>query len=469
VQLVSAGGDTDTLASAAAVYEAILLGANGGSLTHLAEMALVPDFAAVCRGADPAPVLAGLRSRDPGERVDLALSSLTCWQHSILDFLSCMGIDDVQKTSGNTMAITLTEHWVREIDALATREFGELNRDLNHERVTREPIPQRLREAYRVSRLLGEVLPDLQLVAAARILAHRNANYHLANSNRSLTADHLNVIYRMAGGRFPEVDDFFLDSDMGPLSLDRIGVVLDREHVAASLAALRRDPQALDYINLCVPRGFDRAGAVAADADCVLAADRAGKRALARFRADATGGFRVDLPAQAGQSAAFLLVTAAPGQAPTVVELRPVPAPVAVDGRGPRPAPGAPPGLTVRRTSADHRVLLQEVGSGGFVLRGEGVREPVYTGPVNHASISLGAASEDFLMARVEGNAGLSIVSSGEGGPLRLSPDIMKWESLQAASGHFGITGADLRIVRDVEIKINQGAAGKGGRPRGPR
>ena len=46
----------------------------------------------------------------------------------------------------------------------------------------------------------------------------------------------------------------------------------------------------------------------------------------------------------------------------------------------------------------------------------------------------------------------------------------MKWESLQAASGHFGITGADLRRVRDVEIKINQGAKpGKGGRLAGAK
>src|SRR5690349_23418091 len=44
---------------------------------------------------------------------DLALHTLACWQHSILDFLSCMGIDDIQKTSGNTMAITMTADWIR--------------------------------------------------------------------------------------------------------------------------------------------------------------------------------------------------------------------------------------------------------------------------------------------------------------------------------------------------------------------
>ena len=41
IQLVSAGGDTDTHASAATVYEAVLLGANGGAMTHVASLALV--------------------------------------------------------------------------------------------------------------------------------------------------------------------------------------------------------------------------------------------------------------------------------------------------------------------------------------------------------------------------------------------------------------------------------------------
>ena len=56
---------------------------------------------------------------------------------------------------------------------------------------------------------------------------------------------------------------------------------------------------------------------------------------------------------------------------------------------------------------------------------GYGFREPIWHGPVSHASISLGAASEEFLTARVEGNAGLAMTSSGEGGPVRLafSPD----------------------------------------------
>jgi len=471
VQLVSAGGDHDTLASAAAVYEAVLLGANAGSVTHLAEMALAPQFADVTRGAvAAADVLAGVRAQDAGELVDLAVSSLTCWQHSILDFLSCMGIDDIQKTSGNTMAITMTEDWIRDVDALATADFGRLNRDLNARRVAAESIPAEVRARFRASRLLQELVPDVPLVAAARLLSDRNANYHLVNSNRSLTADHLHVIYRMAAGRMPEVDDFFLDSDLGPWSMDAIGVQLERRDVEASLAALRRDPHALDYINLAVGRGFHRPGAVPARAACVLTADAAGKRVLARFEADASGGFRVAVAQDGGETSAWLHVTE-PGTAASVIELRVVPQSATTGKPGNRrPGADAPPALSARKASADHRILLKVAAHGGFVLEGEGIREPIHSGPVNHASISLGAASEDFLLARVEGNAGLSMTSSGEGGPLRLPADIMAWESLQAASGHFGITGADLRLVRDVEIKINQGAKpGKGGRLAGPK
>src|SRR5690349_12794299 len=151
---------------------------------------------------------------------DLAVNTLTCWQHSILDFLSCMGIDDIQKTSGNTMAITMTEDWVREVDRLATPDFGAKNAELNAARIAAEPPPADVRERFKVSNLLGEITHELPLVHAARILAHQNANYHLENSNRNLGADFLEVIYRMAAGEMPGVDDFFIGSDMGPLSLD---------------------------------------------------------------------------------------------------------------------------------------------------------------------------------------------------------------------------------------------------------
>jgi hypothetical protein len=42
IQLVNAGGDTDTQASAATVYESVLLGANGGAMTDAASIALAP-------------------------------------------------------------------------------------------------------------------------------------------------------------------------------------------------------------------------------------------------------------------------------------------------------------------------------------------------------------------------------------------------------------------------------------------
>src|SRR5262249_33089280 len=92
VQPVNAGGNTDTQASAATVYESVLLGANGGAMTHVASLALAPELVDVYHGADPRPIVTTLSQRDPDELERLALNTLTCWQHSILDFLSCMGI-----------------------------------------------------------------------------------------------------------------------------------------------------------------------------------------------------------------------------------------------------------------------------------------------------------------------------------------------------------------------------------------
>src|SRR2546427_4261026 len=120
-------------------------------MTHVAGIALLPGLVDVYHGAAAAPVLATLAARDPGELRDLAVNTLTCWQHSILDFLSCMGIDDIQKTSGNTMAITMTEDWVREVDRLATPEFGARNAELNAARIVAEPPPADVRERFRVS------------------------------------------------------------------------------------------------------------------------------------------------------------------------------------------------------------------------------------------------------------------------------------------------------------------------------
>jgi len=211
VQLVCAGGDSDTQASAASVYEAVLLGANGG---HDARRAIVM---ARDRGR------AGRRRRGPGgsgaggrrpDRLrEMALCTLTCWQHSILEFLSCMGIDDIQKTSGNTMAITITEDWVRETDELASEEFGRLNAAHNAARVAAEPVPAEVSEKYHVSALVRSRHTDLPLVNAARVLAQRSASFHLDNSNRALNADFLEVIYRMAAGEMPELDDFFVAGD----------------------------------------------------------------------------------------------------------------------------------------------------------------------------------------------------------------------------------------------------------------
>jgi glutamate synthase domain-containing protein 3/ferredoxin len=301
------------------------------------------------------------------------------------------------------------------------------------------------------------------MVNAARVLAQRDASYHLGNSSRALNADFLEVIYRMAAGALPELDDFFVTGDQGPYSLDRVGLKVSRESVAWALERLRRDPSLLDYVSLAVPRGFVRPGAVVPGATVSLHATPDGP-ALLRFGADGRGGFdlRVDdrhplaEAVEAADGAPLVLRAVAPDGSTTESELDAV-------GAGAH-------GVSVLRASADGAVVLKRDPRGGLVLSGLGIREPIWHGPVCHASTSLGAASEDFLVARVEGNTGLTMTSSGEGGPLRVSADDMKWESLQAASGHFGITGTDLRRVRDVEIKINQGAKpGKGGRLSGAK
>jgi glutamate synthase domain-containing protein 3/ferredoxin len=464
VQLVSAGGDHDTQSSAATVYESVLLGSNGGSMTHVAGLALLPDLVDVYHGAEAEPRIGALAGRDPVELRTLAINTLTCWQHSILDFLSCMGIDDIQKTSGNTMAITVTEDWMREVDRLATAEFGAQNSALNRARVAAEPVPPAVRDTFRVSALLAERRPDQPLTLAARILAHENVNFHLTNSNRNLNADFLEVIYRMAAGEMPRAADFFIAGDMGEGSLDGIGLRLSADALAWSLERLERDPALLDYVSLAVPRGFARPGAAPAGATVTLVT-AAGNAPLASCVADTCGGFELELPAGHPVEAALaggapLALTCHVGDGPARTLS------LVADGHGGR-------GASVVRGSADGTVTLRRRAGarGGHVLIGQGFREPIWHGPVSHASISLGAASEDFLTARVEGNAGLAMTSSGEGGPIRLARDQdMAWESLQAASGHFGIHAADLRRVRDVEIKINQGAKpGKGGRLSGAK
>ena len=459
IQLVSAGGNTDTHASAATVYEAVLLGANGGAMTHVASLALVPDLVDVYHGAPAAPVIGSLADRDEEELEAQARNTLTCWQHSILDFLSCMGIDDIQKTSGNAMAITITKDWIREVDSLATPEFGIENRALNAVRVAAEPVPQAVRERYRVSRILEELDIDLPEVQSARMLADESASWHLMNTNRNLTADFLEVIYKMAAGAMPQVDEFFLAGDMGLGSMDEVDVKVSRESLAWSLERLGRDPSLLDYISLAIPRGFDRPGALRSKDRGRLVRIRDGAETeLACFDVDARGGFEVELGSafEVSDSDRVVLRGDDRGDGATEVEL------LADDHGG--------HGLSVVRASVKGDVCLKRSVRGEYSLVGRGLREPIWHGPVSHASISLGAASEDFLGARIEGNEGLAFTSSGEGGPINVDEEAMAWQSMQAASGHFGIEPGKLRRMRDVEIKINQGAKpGKGGRLSGAK
>jgi hypothetical protein len=194
------------------------------------------------------------------------------------------------------MAITMTEDWVREVDALATADFANVNAELNQRRLAAEPVPPAVRERFKVSALLGEMRSDLPLVHAARSMAHRDASWHLENTNRSLNADFLEVIYRMAAGALPTADDFLIGGDLGPLSIDSIGVKLSRDSIEWSLERLRRDPHLLDYISLAVPRGFMRPGALAGGRQAGLHAEP-GAAALATFTVDLRGGFELHLPA----------------------------------------------------------------------------------------------------------------------------------------------------------------------------
>ena len=162
-----------------------------------------------------------------------------------------MGIDDVQKTSGNTMAITMTADWVREVDALAQPDFARANAAANRRRVAAEPVPPEVRRRYRVSALLREVTPDLPLVNAARVLAQRDASYHIDNSSRALNADFLEVVYRMASGRLPEEDEFLLSGGQGELSLDGVGLKLSRASLAWSVARPDAGPGGTLAVAVC--------------------------------------------------------------------------------------------------------------------------------------------------------------------------------------------------------------------------
>ena len=78
VQLVSAGGDRDSHASAASVYEAVLLGANGGAMTHAAAIALAPDLVDVVAGSATATVVdAALAAASSADLAEMA----TCTPH----------------------------------------------------------------------------------------------------------------------------------------------------------------------------------------------------------------------------------------------------------------------------------------------------------------------------------------------------------------------------------------------------
>ena len=216
-----------------------------------------------------------------------------------------------------------------------------------------------------------------------------------------------------------------------------------------------------------MPRGFLRPGAVASGAAVTRPRRTRASRRSPACVADECGGFEVAFVVTHPLAAALDRATDAGSFWLRGRRARRR----AHDASSSPPPATAATGRPFCAPPHDGSVTLRREPDGGVTLAGFGIREPIWQAPVSHASTSLGAASEDFLTARIEGNAGLAMTSSGEGGPIRLADDgDWKWESMQAASGHFGITAADLRRVRDVEIKINQGAKpGKGGRLSGAK
>ena len=247
---------------------------------------------------------------------------------------------------------------------------------------------------------------------AARVLAQRDANYHLDNSSRALNADFLEVIYRMAAGELPELDDFFVDR--------RPGRVLARPRRAEAVArggglvagAPASRPVAARLHPLAVPRGFMRPGAAPPGATVTLharagppaAGARRGRRAAAGSSC-ASHAVRIRLERRRSSRRRQPLAARRRRRRPETRETE-----LSAVGHGAH-------GASVLRASADGAVVLKRDPRGGLALSGFAVREPIWHGPVSHASTSLGAASEDFLTARIEGNAGIAMTSSGEGGP----------------------------------------------------
>ena len=336
VQLVSAGGDTDTQASAATVYESVLLGANGGAMTHLA------GHRAAARADRRLPRRrcrrrCSRRSRDArsggAARARDQHAHLLAAQHPRLPLVhgDRRHPEDLGQHHGDHHDRGLDPRGRRARDARVRRAR---TRELNQRRVAAEPVPPAVRERYQVSALLREV--DARPAAGRTpraILAHENANYHLENTNRNLNADFLEVIYRMAAGQLPRRDDFFIESDMGPLSLDgdrRSSCRAPRSSGRSSACA--RDPALLDYVSLAVPRGFMRPGAVAPRARVRCTSQRRadggaaagafdGRRDAAASRCGSRAGHAVERGARGRRRSLWLRRRATPRAASSAIEL----------------------------------------------------------------------------------------------------------------------------------------------------
>ena len=192
---------------------------------------------------------------------------------------SCMGIDDIQKTSGNTMAITMTEDWVREVDRAGRRaEFVAQNAELNQRDASR-PSRCRRRCATRTwSRsCCASSGPTCRSCTPARdpgAARTRASTWTTRTAASTPTSSRWSTGWRRAS--CPSEDDFFIDRR--PWASTRstgsaLKVCRGRRSRGRS-TRLRRDPALLDYVSLAVPRGFHAAGRRRRRAPASVAAPR---------------------------------------------------------------------------------------------------------------------------------------------------------------------------------------------------
>ena len=233
-------------------------------------------------------------------------------------------------------------------------------------RVAAEPVPPAVRDTFRVSALLAAATARSAAGRTPRASWRTRTSTSIStNPNRSLNADFLEVIYRMAAGRCRAPRTSSSPATWGRGSLDGIGLqALARTSLAWSLGAARARPGARSTTSRSRCRAASRGPARApagADGD---ARDRGGNAPLASCVADACGGFELELPA--GHPVEAALARGAPLALTCHVRRRPGARPaveLVADGHGGR-------GRRVVRAARDGTVTLRRAPSraGGHVV-----------------------------------------------------------------------------------------------------